>query len=182
MHTPTDALHPSELPTHRKKMLRITLVALSTAVLIFVIAILPAEFGIDPLRTGKSLGFSSLYQEEGLETSALTLALTEYATDTQQIIIAPKKGVEYKYRLNKGAVMLFSWVSTGTVVFDLHGEPTGGAAGYFESHETGVRGEGHGTLIAPFAGTHGWYWENQGLEPVTVTLETAGYYEVVGIK
>ncbi len=182
MDKPTDAMHPSELPTHRKKMFRVTMVALSTAVLIFVIAILPAEFGIDPLRTGKSLGFSSLYQEEGVETSALTLAPSQYATDTQEIAIAPKKGVEYKYRLDKGAALLFSWTSTSYVVFDLHGEPTGGAAGYFESHESGVGAEQHGTFVAPFAGTHGWYWENQGEQPATVTLKTTGYYDIVGIK
>lgn len=185
MNTRTDIeiLHPAELATRRTKMLRVTLVAFSTAVLIFVIAILPAEFGIDPLRTGKSLGLSSLYSEKTNQAGAvLTLESSKYIEHGAEIVLEPGKGIEYKYQLSKGKSMLFSWVATGFLVYDLHGEPTGGKPGYFESHETGVSGEGHGTLIAPFTGTHGWYWENQGIDPVTITLSTAGYYEVVGIK
>lgn len=183
MNTPTENMHPSELSTHRLKMFRVTLVALATAILIFVIAILPAEFGVDPLRTGKSLGFSSLYSEKGSQAGAvLTLKPSTYLEDNTEMILEPGKGVEYKYKIEKGDSMLFSWLATGFLVYDLHGEPTGGKAGYFESHETGVSGEGHGTLIAPFTGTHGWYWENQGTTPVTITLSTAGYYTVVGIK
>jgi hypothetical protein len=182
MHMPTDHLHPEELSTHRKKMIRVTLVTLSAAVIIFVVAILPAEFGIDPLRTGKSLGFSSLYQEDGVKTNTLILQNQKYLTDDTEITIEPGKGIEYKYRLAKGAPMLFSWVSTEYVVFDFHGEPTGGKPGEFESHETGVGAEQHGTLTTPFTGTHGWYWENQSEQPVIVNLNTAGYYEIVGIK
>lgn len=183
MNTSPEQMHPSELSTHRLKMFRVTLVALATAVLIFVIAILPAEFGIDPLRTGKSLGFSSLYAEKSSQAGAvLTPKPSIYLTDKTEMLLEPGKGLEYKYQMNKGDSMLFSWQAGSPLKYDLHGEPTGGKAGYFESHETGVSGEGHGTLIAPFTGTHGWYWENQGTEPVTVTLSTAGYYTVVGIK
>lgn len=183
MHTEPDKLHPSELSTHRLKMFRVTLVAFSTALLIFVIAILPAEYGIDPLRTGKSLGFSSLYSEKGSQAGAvLTMKQGKYLEDKAEIILEPGKGVEYKYKMDKGDSMLFSWTASGYLMYDLHGEPTGGKPGYFESHEKGVSGEGHGTLIAPFTGTHGWFWENQGVTPVTITLATAGYYTVVGIK
>jgi hypothetical protein len=33
-----------------------------------------------------------------------------------------------------------------------------------------------GTLMAPFSGIHGWFWENTGDRPVTVTLASAGFY------
>ena len=182
MNTPPENLHPSELSTHRLKMFRVTLVAFSTALLIFVIAILPAEYGIDPLRTGKSLGFSSLYAEKSEQAgSVLTIKPGTYATDTVTIIVEPSKGLEYKYKMSKGDGMLFSWVADGYLRFDHHGEPTGGKPGYFESFETGVSGEGYGTLISPFDGTVGWFWENQSTVPVSVTLSTAGYYTVVGI-
>ena len=40
------------------------------------------------------------------------------------------------------------------------------------------RASASGTLTAPFPGIHGWYWENTTGEPVTVTLATAGYYNL----
>ena len=33
-----------------------------------------------------------------------------------------------------------------------------------------------GTLTADFDGLHGWYWQNAGDQPVTVTLRTDGDY------
>jgi hypothetical protein len=33
-----------------------------------------------------------------------------------------------------------------------------------------------GNFVAPFAGIHGWYWRNQGETPVTLTLDTSGFY------
>ena len=38
--------------------------------------------------------------------------------------------------------------------------------------------EASGTLTAPFSGIHGWYWENTGDQPITVTLTSAGYYNL----
>ena len=33
-----------------------------------------------------------------------------------------------------------------------------------------------GSLVAPFAGIHGWSWENAGEGDLTITLTTAGFY------
>jgi hypothetical protein len=38
-----------------------------------------------------------------------------------------------------------------------------------------------GQFYASFAGSHGWRWINLTDEPITVTLETAGYYNVIGM-
>jgi hypothetical protein len=38
--------------------------------------------------------------------------------------------------------------------------------------------EASGTLTAPFPGIHVWYWENTTNRPVTVTLQTAGFYNL----
>ena len=38
--------------------------------------------------------------------------------------------------------------------------------------------EASGTLTAPFSGIHGWYWENVGDQEITVTLTSAGYYNM----
>jgi hypothetical protein len=43
--------------------------------------------------------------------------------------------------------------------------------------------EANGGFVAPTAGIHGWFWENQGDKPVKVTLTTAGHFSgVVQIK
>ena len=36
-----------------------------------------------------------------------------------------------------------------------------------------------GSLIAPWQGTHGWYWQNKSEAPVVVRLRTAGFYELI---
>ena len=52
-----------------KQIIKATLIALILGSIILVTTVLPAEYGIDPLGTGKLLGFSRLYQPEE-ETSA----------------------------------------------------------------------------------------------------------------
>lgn len=46
------------------QILKATLAALILGTLLFVAAVLPAEYGSDPLGTGKLLGFSRLYQPD----------------------------------------------------------------------------------------------------------------------
>jgi hypothetical protein len=84
--------------------------------------------------------------------------------------------VEYKYRLQEGASMLYSWKATGEVAIDLHSEPDGAPEGYAESFESRNSSGSSGTYTAPFSGIHGWFWENRGRETVVVTLTTAGFY------
>ncbi|WP_159471226.1 hypothetical protein [Dyadobacter sp. 3J3] len=45
-----------------KQIVKATIFALLLGGVLFVTAVLPAEYGSDPLRTGKLLGFSRLYQ------------------------------------------------------------------------------------------------------------------------
>ena len=45
---------------------------------------------------------------------------------------------------------------------------------YVEEQETAG---GNGSLTAPFAGEHGWYWLNFNEFPVTVTLTVTGYFD-----
>ena len=71
--------------------------------------------------------------------------------------------------------MVFSWEATGPVEFDFHAEPDD--EGLSEaSFDIGSAGSRRGTFVAPFSGIHGWYWENRGLEPVTVTLKAEGFF------
>ena len=87
--------------------------------------------------------------------------------------------MEYKYRLDKGEALLFSWKTTAPVSYEFHAEPDGAPRGYAQSYEKGDgRSEASGTLTAPFSGIHGWYWENKSDREVTVTLTSAGFYNL----
>ncbi len=57
-----------EKPTMSKKQLaKSVLLALFAGILVFVVAVLPAEFDRDPLGTGKLFGFDKLYVDEAPE-------------------------------------------------------------------------------------------------------------------
>ena len=88
--------------------------------------------------------------------------------------------MEYKYRLDKGEALLYSWKATAPVNYEFHAEPDGAPRGYAQTYEKeDEKQQASGTLTAPFSGIHGWYWENTTDQEVTVTLTTAGYYNLV---
>ena len=173
-------------------------VALGAAVLaaglILVLFILPAEFAVDPLGTGAKLGLLPLgvvgQQVEQLNKAAATNTTAgqgaiivpqekQFNQESVDFKLAPREGMEYKYRLDKGEALLYSWSATGPVDYELHAEPDGAPAGYAQSYEKKSASNGaSGTLTAPFPGIHGWYWENKSDQEVTVTLKTAGYYNL----
>ena len=166
--------------------------ALLVAGLLLVTVILPAEYALDPLGTGAKLGLLQLgetgKQVEALEATKGTgtgdapiLAAQEapFKQETVTFKAAAHEGFEYKYRLEKGEALLYSWSSSVPVNYELHAEPDGGPRGYAQSYEKKDRVNGaSGTLTAPFSGIHGWYWENTTGQEATVTLTTAGYYNL----
>jgi hypothetical protein len=100
-----------------------------------------------------------------------------FQTDSMQFTLAPKEGMEYKYRLAKGAGLLFSWTATAPVHYELHSEPEAGPKGYAETFDKqDGRDSGHGNYVAPFSGIHGWYWENRTDSEVVLRLVSAGHY------
>ncbi len=46
--------------------------------------------------------------------------------------------MEYKYRLEKGEALLYSWTATAPVNVELHAEPDGAPRGYAQSYEKGT--------------------------------------------
>lgn len=166
--------------------------ALLGAGLILVMFVLPAEYGVDPLGTGTWFGLTELGQT-GKQIEALEAAVpdtaaqattvvgqdTAFKSETVDFAIAPRQGMEYKYRLDNGEALLYSWTATGPVNVEFHAEPDGAPRGYAQTYEKADRQtSAAGTLTAPFPGIHGWYWENTTDQPVTVTLSSAGYYNL----
>ena len=171
--------------------------ALLVAGIILVTVVLPAEFAIDPLGTGAKLGLLPLgvvgQQVDALNKQAgeaggagrasggaiLVAQEKPFQQERVDFKLKPREGMEYKYRLDKGEALLYSWNATAPVNYELHAEPDGAPAGYAQSYEKKNASTGaSGTLTAPFPGIHGWYWENTTDQEVTVTLKTAGYYNI----
>lgn len=183
----------TENPTSpsRRRIVRATAIAAAAATVILVVAVLPAEYGIDPLGTGAALGLTALAgtaepaPSDGRKPVTLapvrpdvnTPQSAAYKQDRFAVELRPFEGVEYKYRMEKGASLVYSWTATAKVEFEFHGEPEGAPAKYFESYEKSEGAQAHGAFVAPTSGIHGWYWKNPGAGRVTITLTTAGFYD-----
>jgi hypothetical protein len=101
-----------------------------------------------------------------------------YKVDRHQITLKPKEGIEYKYAMEKGATMVYSWKTGGVKVHhEFHGEPEGAPRGYADTYlKEDAVDQSHGTFLAPAKGIHGWYWENRTERDVTVTITAAGFF------
>jgi hypothetical protein len=149
---------PVAVPSMGKIVLA-TVVAMIVAAVILVVAVLPAEYGIDPLGTGKLLGLTDLAKAS--EKSAPPAAASgdtataiinpvllppvngaapvmknafiaqpqRYKIDSREYTIPPHEGMEIKYHMNKGAGLVYSWNTDNTVTFEFHGEPNVKPAG-----------------------------------------------------
>ena len=162
---------PGPQPISVRRIGIAALASLVAALLVFVGAVLPAEYGADPLGTGELFGLLALAQ-----VVAVTAEEDEYRTDAVELTLRPEEWVEYTYRIREGAAMLYSWRATGPLAYNLHSAPDGAPAGYAESFDAQENDTAHGSYIAPFTGIHGWYWENLGAEDVTITFSSAGFY------
>lgn len=168
--------------------------ALLVAGLVLVAFIMPAEFAVDPLGIGSRTGLLDLgvtgQQVEALEQAAaagggagqaaiVVPQARPFNSETVEFTLSPGEGwIEYKYRLEQGESLLYAWSATGPVNVEFHAEPDGGPAGYAQTYEKSQGSAASGTLTAPFSGIHGWYWQNTGPQPVTVTLTSSGFYNL----
>jgi hypothetical protein len=175
------------VPVQSLKMLIISIIsAIILAVIILITIVGPAEFGIDPTGLGKALGLTVLAKPQHHNAQAkLTCPPNESLEgwlDIVVITVPAASGLEYKFHLEKNAELKYSWSTNGSkLYFDFHGEPAGDTTGYFKSFKETTDNQSNGVLTAPFAGSHGWYWENKTQLPVQVTLKTKGQYTVKGL-
>jgi hypothetical protein len=183
------ALPESAAPSARR--LAITVVsALAIAAIVVVAFVLPAEYGVDPLGTGGLLGLTSMSAPEmnvaplppasERLTPAVEGPVARYAqgykVDAVRLEIGPYEYVEYKYRLESGASLTYSWSADAELIHELHADPDGTPAPEPVSFDARNRRADSGVLTAPFSGIHGWYWENPGADRVVVSLVSAGFY------
>jgi len=162
------------------------LAGLAALVILFA-AVLPVEYGIDVFGAGEALGLTALSKQKDAEETVTTKEQGVYKAESvlfqehaTTITLNPREGLEYKFRMEEGSSMLYMWQSDKVVAYEFHGEPQDDPTGYFQSYEKENGTTQQGGFVSPFLGTQGWYWENKTNEPVTIQLETVGYFEVVG--
>lgn len=201
--------HKSELPS-TAKLVKSTIIAAVSALVILVTVVMPAEYGIDPVGIGRLLGLKKMGEikmslareaaaaEQGAQTASagqpvpemrMAVAATpekpgaaagKVRSDELRVTLAPDQGVEVKVALAKGRQVKYNWASSG------------GKANYDvhgDSKELRIRYHGYGkgseqkkegVLKAAFDGQHGWFWRNRTGATITVTLKVSG--EHTGIK
>ena len=166
----------------KAKLLGATLAALLLAGVILVTVVLPAEYDIDPLGTGQALGLVVLSRPGAaaipVREDGLVALRSSYRTDRKTFTLGPGEFVEYKYRIEAGRALLYSWTASDWVRSEMHSEADGAPAGTAEFFEVAERTLfRHGSYVAPFPGIHGWYWLNEGDDSLTVTLDAAGFFD-----
>lgn len=210
----TDVTPP---PLGKGKIIKATIFAFILGIIILVTAVLPAEYGIDPLGTGKRLGFSRLYQptaETKPVTGSETIGLAAHPVlkmkdagsgprvlkpkeadapapekqlaqreDSIQVKVPAGKGIEYKVYMLKYGQIKYEWkTDKGIVFFDFHGDvklTKPGKNNYFESYTVAYADNMIGTLLAPFGGNHGWYFQNTGKMDRIINIYLKGEYSLL---
>lgn len=166
--------------------------AFFAALLILILFVLPAERGIDPTGIGSALGLARM-SEATVEVSPATTVTaanvqnkqtisktTPMRSDEMTVVLQPHSGIELKARMQAGDHMIFRWEASAPLKVDMHGERPNAKEGEYTSfwRERDLS-SAQGAYTAQFEGTHGWYWRNRGETPVTVKLNTSGFYKIL---
>ncbi len=190
------------------QILKSLLIALLIGAVVLVSAVLPAEYGMDPLGTGELFGFSKLYQGNNQTASSLNFNKIKMEKlgspqstpkpseannpppeiqypnreDSIEVIVPAEKGIEYKFKSLKYGNIKYEWTTDkGIVYIDFHGEvkqENSPKNVFYESYTLAYSNNMAGTLTAPFEGKHGWYFRNETNKDIVVTIRLNGQYEL----
>ena len=196
-------------PPSAKRLALTCLVAVAGAAIALVTFVLPAEYGIDVTGIGSALGLTAIrapartievadviggnetYREVEIPEFGEPVPLPNPAvhqdeaeppkTRTVEVTIPPEKETELKMVMQASKMIEYTWrVERGSVYTDFHGHDPAAGNEYFVRYKEQQEGAGNnGTLVAPFAGEHGWYWLNYNDFPVVITLTISGYFDDV---
>ena len=185
-----------DLPSSAQ-LLKSTIIAIIVIVILFVMVILPAEYGTDPTGVGKLLGLKemgdikmSLLEEsqneslqesepfsidtDSVEAEKISNTINE---DVVEITIEPGKAIEIKLEMKIGDVVQYEWRTIkGGLNYNLHGDGYKGSKKSINYKKGRMVPSDSGELKAEFDGYHGWFWRNREKFSVTVILQTSGDY------
>lgn len=177
------------------QLLKATGIAVLAAGAILITTVLPAEFGIDPTGIGKAMGLTALSATSAeaaklpdsvaaatavVQPTAGIVAKSDIPlrSDEMSLTLQPDEGAEIKATMRKAEQFVFNWATEGgSVNVDMHGEKLNAGDKFTSYRKAKQLTSDQGTFVAPFDGTHGWYWRNRGDKPVTVKVKVSGFYE-----
>ncbi|MDF1801338.1 transmembrane anchor protein [Thalassovita sp.] len=193
----------SELPSSAQ-LLKSTIIAAVSAVVILVTVVLPAEYGIDPTGVGKAIGLAEMGEiktqlaeeaeadrQQEMEATAedqssllndiLGLFIgtahaqeAEAWRDETTFTLAPGDSAEWKLVMTKGQIAEFRMIVEGGRV---NFDLHGHGSGQSVTYEKGRGSTGsEGAILASFDGEHGWFWRNRDKVDITVTVQIRGEY------
>ncbi|MFN8414841.1 MAG: hypothetical protein U0U66_00770 [Cytophagaceae bacterium] len=192
----------------KKSIIKQVAIALIIAAVLLVSAVLPAEYGIDPLGIGEATGFSKLYiPEENAASSAVPNAQhrilklenlgagpnvprpaaadnpppakqLEERADEVSILVPAGKGLEYKVDMLKYGKLRYEWITDNGELFFDFHGEVKGNNNYFDSYTVSYSNNIMGSFIAPFEGPHGWYFKNNSDQDITVKIKLKGQYSL----
>lgn len=187
------------------RLAKIVAIAALIAGVILVLVVLPAEYGVDPTGLGARMGLTAMREpQRTLEIKDVIGGNENYRTvtipdageptplpnpavsqikpgaaqeTTKTITLQPGQETEIKAVLDPAQVIVYSWQAEGGEVYtDFHGHEPGMGEAFVRYEEQQSGNAGHGSLVSPFKGEHGWYWVNISNAPVTITLNVTGYF------
>lgn len=106
-----------------------------------------------------------------------------FRTDTVEMILAPTKDlrrrneIEFSIRMKAGDALVYTVSSPGTP--EVYQEFHGHTAEKVTFYKKAAGETHHGSLVAPFDGIHGWYFDNRDDKRAKVTLKLSGFYELI---
>ena len=124
-------------------------------------------------------GVSARYYAGGYRSDFVDIPLT--------VAGAAERGeeLEYKVRMKKGDTLAYSWSVTGIAnpeefYYDFHGHTlTNTKEMTVATYKQATATSANGALTAPFDGVHGWFFQNQSVNPVVVHVKISGFYELI---
>jgi hypothetical protein len=129
--------------------------------------------------------WNEIAEPTGKETLSRTCA-APYRTDVIDVPIRGNGELEYMIQMKGGETVVYSWEVPGIgdpqsfyTEFHGHTEAASGQPGDLMFYAKASGAKASGSLIAPWQGIHGWYWQNKHAAPVTVRLRLAGFYELI---
>lgn len=188
-------VNSDDLPSYTK-LRRSTTSAIFIVIAIFVLFVLPAEYGIDITGVGRISGLTkmgeikvSLAKELASEkTTTLASAQNDVknvkkefglSNNDVRIVLNTGEAAEIKLEMKKGQSVDFVWKTLGGKLnVDSHGDPYEKPEGFYHGYgKKQMITEDKGVLVASFDGLHGWYWRNRSNTQVTLLLEVKGKYQ-----
>lgn len=183
--------------TSKRRLALQTLGALAAAAAVTVLAVAPAEWGIDPTGFGRLTGLIRLAapqearlsaQESRLATAVHHPAPAPFRSDVLEIRLAPGGTaggeVERKVWMEPGQTFVYAWTADGEVYSDFHGETLPEPVIQVMTYRVedplagGAARAASGGFTAPMAGFHGWFFRNLEGRPVTIRVSLSGFYDL----